>query len=123
MSTDLQLRRLDLPKIRLTIPTIKSSLTTPKTDVTDRNDVVFGRQSDSENDDDSCTTPTSKENRIPAILSCPAAPMKPKRVASCKRKLLGEFQFFEVSNREELDDFFRSSSVAISVKRSRCSRK
>ncbi|KAJ7970512.1 cyclin-dependent protein kinase inhibitor SMR1-like [Quillaja saponaria] len=101
MSTDLQLR-LDLPKIRVTIPTIKSFLNS-NSEANDKNDAV-------NKEDMICTTPTSKENRIPAILSCPPAPRKRRRVVPSKRRLLEEFQFYEVVNREEVDGFFRSSS-------------
>lgn len=38
---------------------------------------------DGEGDDHTCTTPTSVDQRIPLILSCPPAPRKPK---SAKRK-------------------------------------
>lgn len=62
---------------------------------------------DSENDE-SYKTPTSKESKIPEILTCPPAPKKPKPFVSCKRKLLDEFQFFEVTN-EDMDAFFRST--------------
>ncbi|KAH7547814.1 hypothetical protein JRO89_XS14G0019600 [Xanthoceras sorbifolium] len=61
---------------------------------------------------EACRTPTSFENKIPQILTCPPAPRKPKRkvaALSCKRKLLDEFQFFEIANREEVESFFRSS--------------
>lgn len=58
--------------------------------------------------DESYKTPTSKESKIPEILTCPPAPKKPKPFVSCKRKLLDEFQFFEVSN-EDMDAFFRST--------------
>ncbi|OIT39789.1 hypothetical protein A4A49_58257, partial [Nicotiana attenuata] len=53
-------------------------------------------------------TPKSPQNLIPKILSCPPAPKKPKRLISCKRKLVDELQFFEVAAREEVDSFFKS---------------
>ncbi|KAL2324947.1 hypothetical protein Fmac_024005 [Flemingia macrophylla] len=60
-------------------------------------------------EDDSYRTPTSKESRIPAMMTCPPAPKKAKPFISCKRKLLDEFQFFEVTNKEDMDAFFRST--------------
>ncbi|KAF3666895.1 putative non-symbiotic hemoglobin 2-like [Capsicum annuum] len=53
-------------------------------------------------------TPGTPQNLIPKILSCPPAPKKPKRVISCKRKLLGELEFFDVAAKEEVDSFFKS---------------
>ncbi|KAI5344350.1 PREDICTED: cyclin-dependent kinase inhibitor [Prunus dulcis] len=47
-----------------------------------------------------CRTPTSKEHKIPTVVTCPPAPRKPARRAasSCKRKL----QFFETANQDEI---------------------
>ncbi|OIW13209.1 hypothetical protein TanjilG_17652 [Lupinus angustifolius] len=59
--------------------------------------------------DESYRTPTSKESKIPEVLSCPPAPKKPKSLVSCKRKLMDEFQFFEDTNKEDMDEFFRST--------------
>ncbi|XP_045808595.1 uncharacterized protein LOC123902835 [Trifolium pratense] len=59
--------------------------------------------------DQSYRTPTSKESKIPEIQDCPPAPRKPKPFVSCKRKLMDELQFFEVSNNEDMDAFFRST--------------
>lgn len=59
--------------------------------------------------DESYRTPTSKESKIPAIHDCPPAPRKPKPFVSCKRKLMDDFQFFEVKNNEDMDAFFRST--------------
>ncbi|KAK9124045.1 hypothetical protein Sjap_013647 [Stephania japonica] len=62
-----------------------------------------------------CVTPTSKDQKIPILQSCPPAPKKPKRsnvVLSCKRKLLcsSELQFFEstTSGREQVESFFKA---------------
>ncbi|XP_062091927.1 uncharacterized protein LOC133797859 [Humulus lupulus] len=86
------------------------------------------RENEKENEnenDDVCRTPTSEGHRIPEIVSCPPAPRKPaRRVPSCKRKLT-ELQFFDVKNREDVDDFFRSISSnnngsSSSAKRSCC---
>lgn len=59
--------------------------------------------------DESYRTPTSKESKIPEIQDCPPAPRKPKPFVSCKRKLMDDFQFFEVKNNEDMDAFFRST--------------
>jgi len=40
----------------------------------------------SETEDDGYTTPTSSDNKIPAILACPGAPQKIKPKAAAKRK-------------------------------------
>ncbi|TMX05715.1 hypothetical protein EJD97_005447 [Solanum chilense] len=53
-------------------------------------------------------TPGSPQNLIPKILSCPPAPKKPKRGISCKRKLLSDLEFYDVTAREEVDSFFSS---------------
>ncbi|KAF5948044.1 hypothetical protein HYC85_014001 [Camellia sinensis] len=88
MSTDLEfqqgLAQLRLPTIRIKpsadeIPTIQ----TPKSG------------SNSNSGDDECRTPTSPEHKIPAMLSCPPAPKKPRRTEHYKRKLC-ELQFFEI---------------------------
>ncbi|CAL0299794.1 unnamed protein product [Lupinus luteus] len=60
-------------------------------------------------DDDSCRTPTTKESKIPEIVTCPPAPKKPKALVSCKRKLMDEFKFFEDTNKEDMEAFFRST--------------
>nr|XP_004496149.1 cyclin-dependent protein kinase inhibitor SMR2 [Cicer arietinum] len=70
--------------------------------------VVGAVVADGENEE-SYRTPTSKESKIPEIMTCPPAPKKPKPFVSCKRKLMDEFQFFEVSNNEDMDAFFRST--------------
>ncbi|KAG8503306.1 hypothetical protein CXB51_001284 [Gossypium anomalum] len=68
-----------------------------------------------------CVTPTSKEHKIPAVLSCPGAPKKPRKTyVSCKRKLLSKFQFFDIINREEVDAFF-NTGFDHSISKRRCS--
>ncbi|CAK7325351.1 unnamed protein product [Dovyalis caffra] len=63
---------------------------------------------DHEDTEDECCTPTSAQNKIPALLICPPAPKKPRRSqGSCKRKQ-SNLHFFEVMNREEVEMFFRS---------------
>ncbi|KAE8661593.1 Detected protein of unknown function [Hibiscus syriacus] len=67
-------------------------------------------------DENECRTPISKENKIPAVVSCPPAPKKPKRRGvSCKRKL----NFFDIVNREEVDTFLKAASDD-SVSKRRC---
>lgn len=99
MSTDLELLK-DLTKIRLPKITIQSS-------------IVIQEENKDQNDSRSeCSTPTSEENKIPAVLSCPPAPRKPRKTAavSCKRKL-SELQFFEIVHRDEVDAFFKSAAA------------
>ncbi|KAI9124404.1 hypothetical protein K1719_004326 [Acacia pycnantha] len=110
MSTDLHLLH-DLPKPRLSPAASAVKIELPDLDHSDRVDTPAeaaaahgGRE-----DDETCRTPTSKENRIPAALTCPPAPKKAKRSVSCKRKLLEEFQLFEKVNKDEIDGFFRSN--------------
>ncbi|CAI8603891.1 unnamed protein product [Vicia faba] len=132
MSTDLHLHH-QLPKLRITavkldddvdvdvdvvssdqfpetpaVDDIPSSpITQRETETETEND---GAVVDGENEnDESYRTPTSKESKIPEILNCPPAPKKPKPFVSCKRKLMDEFQFFEVSSNEDMDAFFRST--------------
>ena len=100
MSTDLELFQ-DLAKIKLPKLKIQSS---------NERGIVIQEENKNQHDSSSseCLTPTSEENKIPAVLSCPAAPRKPrKRAVSCKRKL-SELQFFEIVNREEVDAFFKA---------------
>ncbi|XVE75474.1 hypothetical protein DITRI_Ditri12bG0096600 [Diplodiscus trichospermus] len=113
MSTDLDLFQ-DLAEIKL-----------PELKIPSSNQSGIGIQEENKNQDDSssseCLTPTSEENKILAVLSCPAAPRKPrKRVVSCKRKL-SELQFFKIVNREEVDAFFKASfDDSISKRRCPC---
>ncbi|KAG1359605.1 putative cyclin-dependent protein kinase inhibitor SMR1 [Cocos nucifera] len=57
---------------------------------------------------DECRTPTSKESKLPSIPgSCPPAPpRKPRRVVSCKRRLVEELEVIMVGA-EELERLFR----------------
>ncbi|CAH9097384.1 unnamed protein product [Cuscuta epithymum] len=60
--------------------------------------------------EDSCRTPTSQRDRIPAAVICPPAPLRPKRTVLGKRKV-SQIQFFENSNgRKEIEVFFASFS-------------
>ncbi|KAF9676602.1 hypothetical protein SADUNF_Sadunf08G0019700 [Salix dunnii] len=59
-------------------------------------------------EDDECCTPTSAQHNIPVLLTCPPAPKKPRTSpGSCKRKR-PNMHFFEATNREEVEMFFRS---------------
>ncbi|TKY51722.1 hypothetical protein E2542_SST23241 [Spatholobus suberectus] len=108
MSTDLHLHH-DLPKLRIAgvkideVPSPDRDVASAVTRAETQNDVAAA------DEDESYRTPTSKESRIPAILTCPPAPRKPRAFVGCKRKLLDEFQFFEVPNKEDMDAFFRST--------------
>ncbi|WCJ19214.1 hypothetical protein M5689_001511 [Euphorbia peplus] len=64
-----------------------------------------------------CRTPTSQENKIPALLSCPPAPRKPIRKISCKRKLSPDFEFYEIV---DLESIFRLRFADSLAKRKRC---
>ncbi|GAU17002.1 hypothetical protein TSUD_37600 [Trifolium subterraneum] len=88
-----------------------ATITQPDETIQNENDATDdGTVVDGENQtDESYRTPTSKESKIPEIQDCPPAPRKPKPFVSCKRKLMDEFQFFEVSNNEDMDAFFRST--------------
>ncbi|PSR86538.1 Cyclin-dependent protein kinase [Actinidia chinensis var. chinensis] len=60
------------------------------------------------NDYKECQTPTSKDHKIPTVQTCP--PVRRKRGNSFPRKRkLSEFDFFEITGREEIESFFRSS--------------
>ncbi|KAL4342494.1 hypothetical protein GQ457_08G011280 [Hibiscus cannabinus] len=96
MSTDLGLlqdsAKTKLPKLNIEIPNQSGE---------ESKDPAGGSNSE-------CSTPTSEESKIPAVLSCPGAPRKPRKTfVSCKRKL-SEFQFFEILNRDEVDAFFQA---------------
>ncbi|CAL0333429.1 unnamed protein product [Lupinus luteus] len=97
MSIDLKLHH-ELPKLR-----ISNAKAIHSNRVKTNHDDNGGN-----NNDDGYLTPTSKESKILTIITCPPAPRKAKRV-SCKRKLMDEYQFFEVENKEEIDAFFMSN--------------
>ncbi|GMI84837.1 LOSS OF GIANT CELLS FROM ORGANS, SIAMESE RELATED 1 [Hibiscus trionum] len=113
MSTDLGLLQ-DLAKAKL-----------PKLNIQSSDQTGTGTQQENKDRDDSssseCSTPTSEEHKIPAVLACPGAPRKPRKThVSCKRKL-SEFQFFEILNRDEVDAFFEAGFLDPIAKR-RCPR-
>ncbi|XP_039002293.1 cyclin-dependent protein kinase inhibitor SMR1-like [Hibiscus syriacus] len=98
MSTDLGLLH-DLAKAKLPKLNIQSS---------DQTGLEIQQENNSNNTASECSTPTSEENKIPAVFSCPGAPRKHRKTyVSCKRKL-SEFQFFDILNRDEVDAFFES---------------
>ncbi|KAF5742582.1 hypothetical protein HS088_TW09G00633 [Tripterygium wilfordii] len=103
MSTDLEFSVKLLPKIRLPVIDIDSL----KSSSDDSGSVIIQTEINSSSEEsESCQTPTSAEHKIPTILSCPAAPRKPRRRSVlCKRKL----EFFEIDNFQEVEDFFRSN--------------
>ncbi|OMO87242.1 hypothetical protein CCACVL1_09170 [Corchorus capsularis] len=124
MATDLELVQ-DLGEIKL--PKLKIQ------PCGENGSVIQGESSKNKNEDDDdnkrsiissdelCLTPTAEENKIPAVLSCPPAPRKPKRKpVSCKRKLSDQFDFFEIVNREEVDEFFRAAGFDDSFNKRRC---
>ncbi|KAJ6765476.1 CYCLIN-DEPENDENT PROTEIN KINASE INHIBITOR SMR2-LIKE [Salix purpurea] len=70
-----------------------------------------------DDDQEQCRTPTSSEHKIPTIQSCPPTPRKKVQVFAQKRKLP---EFFETTNKDEVESFFRSSfEIPSSVNRSR----
>ncbi|KAK2643484.1 hypothetical protein Ddye_025247 [Dipteronia dyeriana] len=62
----------------------------------------------------SCKTPTSSENKIPTIQSCPPTPRKKAvQVFSHDRKRKKpdhDHEFFEATGREEVESYFTSTS-------------
>ncbi|OVA17916.1 hypothetical protein BVC80_1835g314 [Macleaya cordata] len=98
MSTDLEFRQSELPEIRLhPIEITRSSSSTtssPRCSFRDGNLIEFAND-ENEEEEDQCVTPTSEETKIPVTLTCPPAPIKPRRrPILCKRKL-SELQFSE----------------------------
>ncbi|MED6124235.1 hypothetical protein PIB30_057182 [Stylosanthes scabra] len=126
MSTDLHLHH-NLPKLRISPIKMENSKNKSIIQSSNRNgdaveeraeEVVVTNDGDGgaveaavaeEDDEESYRTPTSKESKIPEMVTCPPAPKKAKAFSSCKRKLLDEFQFFDVNNQEDMDAFFRST--------------
>ncbi|XP_059628390.1 cyclin-dependent protein kinase inhibitor SMR1 [Cornus florida] len=114
MSTDLEFRQ-GLPEIYLPAIKVDNSQSSDDTNHSSSSCIIIQTQSNTESDaEEECLTPTSPEHKIPAILSCPPAPRKPKTVTSCKRKLC-ELEFFEIVGREEIESFFRSSFGVVEV--------
>lgn len=64
--------------------------------------------SSSKIDQQKCHTPKSPQHMIPAVLTCPPAPKKPRRVSSCKRSRVSGLKFIEVVARDEIETFFRT---------------
>ncbi|KAG6384598.1 hypothetical protein SASPL_155580 [Salvia splendens] len=59
-----------------------------------------------------CYTPKSAEHRIPAVVSCPPAPRKPRRgsLLACKRRFY-ELDFYEAVADDQIESFFRRAEV------------
>lgn len=117
MSTDLELCQ-DLPKLRVSSLRVR---TQQASDQPAGSANGFANRKEKFNDDNNKEnsewprTPTSKEHKIPALMTCPPAPRKPmKKVVPCKRKLMTELKFFEIVKREEVESFFRSSFEVVS---------
>lgn len=123
MSTDLHLLH-DLPKLRLQAFHSPLSLELSASAPSGSNTYAVHPE-DHRAEEGECRTPTSEENRIPEIFTCPPAPKKPSLGPPCKRKL-SELEFFEILNRAEVDEFFRRASARVasdeSLKRRRLSR-
>nr|XP_011469403.1 PREDICTED: cyclin-dependent protein kinase inhibitor SMR2-like [Fragaria vesca subsp. vesca] len=97
----------DLPSLMRSLPSIK--IQTPKPQQPQPQDSIT--TNDAVLEDECCRTPKSEASKIPAVVTCPPAPRKPRRAAgSCKRKLT-ELQFFEVVNRDEVEAFFGSTGL------------
>ncbi|XP_073020963.1 uncharacterized protein [Primulina eburnea] len=103
MSTDLELHLPPLVKINRTQISDNNSSAANDESTTAQSCVV---------DEEECHTPRSPRHMIPAMLSCPPPPKKPRRMVpdSCKRKLR-ELQFFETVSGEEIESFFRTVEV------------
>ncbi|XP_071687007.1 cyclin-dependent protein kinase inhibitor SMR2-like [Rutidosis leptorrhynchoides] len=99
MSTDLQFRQL--PAVIHQLPSLKVSISQLQHE--------SSSSSATDSDQSECSTPTSPEHRIPAILTCPPPPKKQRKfIPSCKRRLHREL-FFEVVAGDEIDSFFKHS--------------
>ncbi|GMI81700.1 hypothetical protein HRI_001839300 [Hibiscus trionum] len=57
-----------------------------------------------------CKTPTSSDQKIPTIRSCPPTPKKKARPNFVLKRKRSELQFFETTRRDEVESFFRSNS-------------
>ncbi|GMI92230.1 hypothetical protein HRI_002892300 [Hibiscus trionum] len=57
-----------------------------------------------------CRTPTSSDQKIPSIQSCPPTPKKKVLAKFVLKRKLSELHFFETTRREEVESFFRSNS-------------
>ncbi|KAL1542349.1 cyclin-dependent protein kinase inhibitor SMR2 [Salvia divinorum] len=68
-----------------------------------------------------CWTPKSAEHKIPAAISCPPAPRKPRRgsLLACKRRLY-ELDFYEAVAEEKIDAFFRRAEGRGAAVKRRC---
>ncbi|XP_022945469.1 cyclin-dependent protein kinase inhibitor SMR1-like [Cucurbita moschata] len=128
MSTGLDLRRTFLETVRrpdLNLPIPRSSSSAPDhSDTIQKQSIDTTATASAEEEELCCRTPTSSENKIPALLQCPPAPRKRKRPPSCRRRLM-ELEFVQIVNREEIEPYLNSSfehedRVRKSAKRSFC---
>ncbi|CAK9316997.1 unnamed protein product [Citrullus colocynthis] len=100
MSTDLDLRRTLLEIVRR--PAINLQIPRPSTSMSGDHGGVIIQKDRIDDEVLCCRTPTSAENKIPAVVQCPPAPRKRKRPPSCRRRLM-ELEFVEIVNREEIE--------------------
>ncbi|XP_042477320.1 cyclin-dependent protein kinase inhibitor SMR2-like [Macadamia integrifolia] len=135
MSTDLELQH-SLPEIRLrpistaaaaaaaAVEEVETQQPSPNEAIENSVNHRDGRGGDvieeEKEEEEECRTPTSEDHKIPVMRSCPPAPKKQRKVASCKRKLSDELYFFEIVGRDEVESFFRSSS-SFNIKKRCCS--
>ncbi|XP_022968197.1 cyclin-dependent protein kinase inhibitor SMR1-like [Cucurbita maxima] len=131
MSTGLDLRRTFLETVRR--PDLNLPIPRPSSSAPDHSDTIQKQSIDTtatassaaaEEEELCCRTPTSAENKIPALLQCPPAPRKRKRPPSCRRRLM-ELEFVQIVNREDIEPYLNSSfehedRVRKSAKRSFC---
>lgn len=81
------------------------------------------QQSNVNQQDQECKTPTSCDHKIPPIQSCPPTPRKKVQVFHPKRKL-PKMEFFESTHSDEVESFFESSlEVSSSVDSSQPNKK
>ncbi|XP_002523743.2 cyclin-dependent protein kinase inhibitor SMR2 [Ricinus communis] len=60
-------------------------------------------------EEEECKTPTSSDHKIPSIQTCPPTPRKKAHKSFLHKRKLPELEFFEASNKDEVDSFFRSN--------------
>lgn len=89
-----------------------------------KNKVVPPKELEDVIDDYNCQTPTSDDHKIKPRSSPPPAPRK---ILQKRRRRSSDdgtsIEFFEITNRQEVNDFFRSFSVRVSSSSSSSSRK
>lgn len=85
--------------------------------------VAADEQLVSSNDQEECKTPTSSDHKIPRIRSCPPTPRKKERKLLLQKRKFSEMEFFEASNRDEVESFFRSNFELARVESCRMKRR